>query len=92
VRGGAKLVVAFGGDGTLNEAVNGVLRAGGDAELATIPLGTGMDFARTHGIPTRFDDAVRAVVDGASTSAASRTAPGLATPPSATSTTSRVRG
>jgi diacylglycerol kinase (ATP) len=66
VRGGAKLVVAFGGDGTLNEAVNGVLRAGGDAELATIPLGTGMDFGRTHGIPTRFDDAVRAVVDGAS--------------------------
>ena len=64
VRGGAKLVVAFGGDGTLNETVNGVLRAGGAAEVASIPLGTGMDFVRTHGIPRRFDDAVRAAVDG----------------------------
>ncbi|MBV8065645.1 MAG: diacylglycerol kinase family lipid kinase [Actinobacteria bacterium] len=58
-RGGAELVVAVGGDGTLNETVNGLVRAGGDAQLATIPLGTGMDFVRTYGIPTRFDDAVR---------------------------------
>ena len=43
--------------------MNGV--AGSSVELATIPLGTGMDFVRTHGIPTRFDDAVRAAVDGA---------------------------
>ena len=54
---GAQLVVAVGGDGTLNEVVNGV--AGRDVELATIPIGTGMDFVRTHGIPNRFDDAVR---------------------------------
>jgi YegS/Rv2252/BmrU family lipid kinase len=57
-------VVAVGGDGTLNEVANGVVRAGGAAELATIPLGTGMDFGRTHGLPRRFDDAVRAAVDG----------------------------
>jgi diacylglycerol kinase (ATP) len=50
-------VVAVGGDGTLNEVVNGV--AGSSATLATIPLGTGMDFGRTYGIPTKFDDAVR---------------------------------
>jgi diacylglycerol kinase (ATP) len=41
-----------------------VLRAGGGAELASIPLGTGMDFGRTHDIPRRFDDAVRAVLAG----------------------------
>jgi len=64
VHEGATLVVAFGGDGTLNEAVNGVLRGGGGAELASIPLGTGMDFGRTHDIPRRFDDAVRAVLSG----------------------------
>jgi diacylglycerol kinase (ATP) len=46
-----------GGDGTLNEVVNGI--AGRDVDLATIPLGTGMDFVRTYGIPTKFDDAVR---------------------------------
>jgi YegS/Rv2252/BmrU family lipid kinase len=64
VRGGATLVVAVGGDGTLNEVANGVVRAGGAAEIATIPLGTGMDFGRTYGIPTRFDDAVRVALDG----------------------------
>jgi len=55
-------VVAVGGDGTLNEVVNGI--ADGDVDLATIPLGTGMDFVRTHGIPTRFDEAVRVALDG----------------------------
>jgi YegS/Rv2252/BmrU family lipid kinase len=40
--------------------VNGI--AGRDVDLATIPLGTGMDFVRTYGIPTKFDDAVRVAV------------------------------
>ena len=55
-------MVAAGGDGTLNEVVNGV--AGRNVELATIPLGTGMDFGRTYGIPKRFDDAVRVALEG----------------------------
>lgn len=42
--------------------VNGV--AGSEAELATIPIGTGMDFVRTFGIPKRFDDAVRVAAAG----------------------------
>jgi diacylglycerol kinase (ATP) len=54
-----------GGDGTLNEVVNGLMRAGGATEIATIPLGTGMDFVRTYGIPTKFDDAVRTALKGA---------------------------
>jgi YegS/Rv2252/BmrU family lipid kinase len=62
VDGGAKLVIAVGGDGTLNEVVNGI--AGRDVELATIPLGTGMDFGRTYGIPRKFDDAVRVALGG----------------------------
>ena len=60
---GARLVVAAGGDGTLNEVINGVAER--DVDLATIPLGTGMDFGRAYGIPTRFDDAVRVARDGA---------------------------
>ena len=63
-REGADLVVAVGGDGTLNETVNGLLRAGTQTELATIPLGTGMDFVRTYGIPTKFEAAVRTAVEG----------------------------
>jgi YegS/Rv2252/BmrU family lipid kinase len=62
VDAGASLVVAVGGDGTLNEVVNGI--AGRDVDLATIPLGTGMDFGRTYGIPTKFDDAVRVALTG----------------------------
>ena len=42
--------------------MNGV--AGLGVELATIPLGTGMDFGRTYGIPTKFDDAVRVALEG----------------------------
>jgi diacylglycerol kinase (ATP) len=61
---GAGLVVAVGGDGTLNEAVNGLMRAGRSTELATIPLGTGMDFVRTYKIPSRFEDAVTTARDG----------------------------
>ena len=46
--------------------MNGLQRAGGTAtELATIPLGTGMDFVRTYGIPSKFEDAVRTALDGA---------------------------
>jgi diacylglycerol kinase (ATP) len=56
------LLVVVGGDGTLNEVVNGV--AGSNAELAILPAGTGQDFGRTYGIPTRFDDAVRVALAG----------------------------
>jgi diacylglycerol kinase (ATP) len=48
----------------LNEVVNGLARSHATCELATIPLGTGMDFVRTHGIPTKFDDAVLCARDG----------------------------
>ncbi|HEU5214555.1 MAG TPA: diacylglycerol kinase family protein, partial [Gaiellaceae bacterium] len=57
------LLVVVGGDGTVNEVVNGV--AGTDAEIAVLPGGTGQDFARTHGIPDSFDDAVRVALVGA---------------------------
>jgi YegS/Rv2252/BmrU family lipid kinase len=56
------LLVVIGGDGTVNEVVNGV--AGADTEVAVLPCGTGQDFGRTHGIPSRFDDAVRVAVGG----------------------------
>jgi diacylglycerol kinase (ATP) len=57
-----RLLVVVGGDGTMNEVVNGVASSG--AELAVLPSGTGQDFGRTHGLPTAFDDAVRVALDG----------------------------
>jgi diacylglycerol kinase (ATP) len=56
------LLVVIGGDGTVNEVANGV--AGTEAELAVLPCGTGQDFGRTHGLPTRFDDAVQVALSG----------------------------
>jgi len=58
------LLVVVGGDGTVNEVVNGVADGTG-TEVAMLPAGTGQDFARTHGIPSRFDDAVRVALEGA---------------------------
>lgn len=58
MEGGAELLVAVGGDGTINEVANGLVGAE-HAELAIIPRGTGGDFVRTFGIPAKLDDAVR---------------------------------
>ena len=64
---GARLVVAVGGDGTVNEAVNGLMRVDAErrAELATVPRGTGKDFARSFGIPTAVAMALDVARDGA---------------------------
>jgi diacylglycerol kinase (ATP) len=59
---GADLVVSVGGDGTLNEVVNGVAET--EVDIALLPNGTGQDFGRTHGIPTKFEDAVRVALEG----------------------------
>ncbi len=55
---GVELIVSAGGDGTLNEVVNGIARAGCVSALALVPLGTGNDFARTLGVPNDIDTAV----------------------------------
>jgi diacylglycerol kinase (ATP) len=57
VSDGASLLVAVGGDGTVNEVVNGIATAK-DVELAVIPRGTGWDFVRTHGIPRKLEGAI----------------------------------
>jgi diacylglycerol kinase (ATP) len=48
----------------MNEVVNGLMRRERRPELAIIPLGTGMDFVRTYGIPNDFDAAVRVAATG----------------------------
>jgi diacylglycerol kinase (ATP) len=58
-----ELLVVVGGDGTVNEVVNGVAGVVGP-ELAIIPRGTGRDFARSFAIGPRFDDAVRGALEG----------------------------
>ena len=58
-RSGARLVVAAGGDGTVNSVVNGIMAGDGRRPvLGVLPLGTGNDLARTLGIPADLDDAL----------------------------------
>ncbi len=63
---GRKLIIACGGDGTISEVANGILESGADAELGLLPSGTGGDFRRTLGIPTRAADAAAALRNGRS--------------------------
>lgn len=50
------VVAALGGDGTVNEVVQGL--AGGNTPLGLIPIGTGNDFARSAGIPRKLEAAM----------------------------------
>lgn len=56
---GYKLVVSVGGDGTINEVVNGLYEAGslGDIILGIIGTGAGSDYIRTIGIPRHYKEA-----------------------------------
>ncbi|MBB6734022.1 diacylglycerol kinase [Cohnella zeiphila] len=58
VERGYDLIIAAGGDGTLNEVINGMAGHATRPSLGVLPMGTTNDFARAHGIPRRWQDAV----------------------------------
>ncbi|HKV12406.1 MAG TPA: YegS/Rv2252/BmrU family lipid kinase, partial [Thermoanaerobaculia bacterium] len=64
VRSGVDLVVAAGGDGTLNEVVNGLAEDFSRARLGLLPLGTGNDFARTINVPADLDASLAILQEG----------------------------
>ena len=60
VADGYRYVIAVGGDGTVNEVVNGLFASGRtpkDLVLGILPGGTGSDFVRTLGIPRNTEEA-----------------------------------
>ena len=61
---GRRLIIACGGDGTINEIANGILTSGTDCELGIFPSGTGGDFRRTLNIPSERREAARALREG----------------------------
>ncbi len=63
MQGGASLLVVVGGDGSVNEVVNGVADLEG-FDLAVLPRGTGWDFVRTYGISRSLEDAVATALAG----------------------------
>lgn len=65
VAAGYDCVIAGGGDGTLNEVLNGAVQNDGACDevlLGIVPLGTGNDFARALGITMPIDRAVDALL------------------------------
>ncbi len=65
---GYAVVIAAGGDGTVNEVVNGLMQAklngSGRPALAVLPVGRGNDFAFGVGIPQETADAVNVLAGG----------------------------
>lgn len=64
-RGGqADLVVCCGGDGTLNETITGLLRAGADVPIGYIPAGSTNDFASSLRLSSNPLQAAREIMEG----------------------------
>lgn len=56
---GHKNIAIAGGDGSLCEAVNGLMRSQSEPALGVIPVGTGNDFVKTAGLATDWQEACR---------------------------------
>jgi diacylglycerol kinase (ATP) len=59
---GYRTIVAVGGDGTVNEVINGLVEEGAvdpEVTLGIIPCGKGADFARMMGMPRDYMEACR---------------------------------
>jgi YegS/Rv2252/BmrU family lipid kinase len=64
---GFRKIITVGGDGTLNEVVNGVFSNDScptnDISLALIPVGTGNDWGRMFAIPLDYEKAIKIIKD-----------------------------
>ncbi len=58
VEGGAELIVAAGGDGTVSSVIDGLMRSASRPILGILPLGTGNDLARSLALPREPRDAL----------------------------------
>ena len=63
---GCQTIFVAGGDGTVNEAVNGLASAGAlhDVAVGIVPFGTGNDFAAALGIPVETEPALDVLLAG----------------------------
>ncbi|MFZ7112881.1 MAG: diacylglycerol/lipid kinase family protein [Desulfatiglandales bacterium] len=60
----ADVLISVGGDGTLNELVNGVVDAASDTPIAVIPTGTANVVARELGLPKGLEAQVMIAAEG----------------------------
>jgi diacylglycerol kinase (ATP) len=64
IKKGIETIIAAGGDGTLNEVVNGVGENLTDVRVGLLPLGTGNDFGRSIGVPVDLEAAIEVIRAG----------------------------
>ena len=66
VRDGYNVIVCASGDGTINEAINGIMKARKDGfkniVFSVLSIGTGNDFSGGTGIPTNLNDGLKSLV------------------------------
>ncbi len=62
--GDVDVVVVSGGDGTLNEVIDGMISGGHHTKIGYIPAGSTNDFANSVGLPTQIFDCVETVING----------------------------
>ncbi|MBT8099933.1 MAG: diacylglycerol kinase family lipid kinase [Gammaproteobacteria bacterium] len=60
---GVDRIIVVGGDGSIHEAVNGLLGAAANTAFGVIPSGTGNDFAKAAGIPVDWETATTLLAD-----------------------------
>ncbi len=67
IEAGSRKILVVGGDGTMNEVVNGAFRqkkvATTDITLGMITVGTGNDWGRMFNIPLDYESAIRVIKD-----------------------------
>ena len=65
IAGGYRKIISIGGDGTLNEIINGIFTQdhcpAAEIILSLIPVGTGNDWGRMFGIPLVYEGAVQVI-------------------------------
>jgi YegS/Rv2252/BmrU family lipid kinase len=63
---GYSLVIAAGGDGTVHEVINGLMKVPSEARprLGIVPLGSGNDFAHSEGIRSNPAEALKQIYTG----------------------------
>jgi len=66
IENGYRNIIVVGGDGTLNEVVNGIFTqahvSASDITLAMIPVGTGNDWCRMYNIPNDYKQAIKLII------------------------------
>ncbi len=58
------MVICCGGDGTLNEVINGILDCGLELPIGYVPAGTTNDFARTLQLPKKAEKCMDLILSG----------------------------